>query len=84
MGGECERQDCSGWPAKQQGDRMGEECSGPAEIASYVAVAVELGVCLGGECAGEKDSEEEEDDSANFAGERGRRRLIVPVPVRAS
>jgi hypothetical protein len=84
VGGECEGQDCSGGPAKQQRDWMREQCSGPAEIASYVAVAVELGVCLGGECAGEKDSEEKEDDSANLAGERGRRRLIVPVPVRAS
>jgi hypothetical protein len=63
---------------------MREESAGPAEVASYVAVATELGVGLGGECAGEKDSEEEKDDTAYLARERGRRGLIVPVPVRAS
>ena len=63
---------------------MREQRTDPAEVASYVAVAVELGVAFGGEGAGEKDSEEKKDDPANLARERGRRRLIVPVPARAS
>jgi hypothetical protein len=63
---------------------MREQRADPAEIALYVAVEVELGVALSGESTGEEDSEEEEDDPANLAGERGARRLIVPVPARAS
>jgi hypothetical protein len=70
MGGEGDGQDCRGGPAKQQRDRVGEQRSGPTKVASYVAVAPELGVRLGGECAGEEDSEEQEDDSANLAGKR--------------
>ena len=62
---------------------MGEQRAGPAEIAPYVAIAVKLSVSLGRERAGEEDPEEEEDDPANLAGERGARGLIVPVPVRA-
>jgi hypothetical protein len=71
-------------PAEEQSDRVGEQSSGPAEVPSYVTVAVKLGIRLGGECAGEKDSEEKKDDPANLAGERGRRGLIVPVRARAS
>jgi hypothetical protein len=63
---------------------MREQRADPAEIAPYVSVAVELGVALGGECAGEENSEEEKDDPANLAGECRRRRSIVPVPARAS
>ena len=63
---------------------MREQRSDPAEVAPYVAVEVELGVTLCGERAGEENSEEKEDDPANLAGERGARRLIVPVPARAS
>ena len=71
-------------PSQQLRDRMRQQRSDPAEIPSYVPVAVELGVALGGECAGEEESKKEEDNPANLAGERGRRRLIVPVPARAS
>jgi len=63
---------------------MRQQRSDPAEIPFYVAVAVELGIALGGECASEEESKKEEDDPANLAAERGRRRLIVPVPARAS
>jgi len=65
---------------------MRQQRSDPAEIPSYVAPpgAVELGVGLSGERAGEEDSKKEEDDPANLAGERGRRRPIVPVLARAS
>ena len=61
---------------------MREQRSDPAEVALYVAVAVELCVALGDEGAGEKDSEEKQDDPANLAGERGARGLIWPVPAR--
>ncbi len=63
---------------------MREQRADPAKIASYVPVAVELGVALGGEGAGEKNSEEKKDDPADLARERRRRRLIWPVPARAS
>lgn len=62
---------------------MREQRADPAKIPSYVAIAVELGIRLGGECAGEKDSKQQEDNSANLAGKRRAGRLIVPVPVRA-
>jgi len=73
-----------GGPAEEKSDRAGEQGSDPAEVSLYVAVAVELGVALGGECAGKEDPEEKEDDPANLARERGLRRPIVPVPARAS
>ena len=73
-----------GGPAEEQRDRMRQERSDPAEVPSYVAVEVELGVALGGEGAGKKDREEKEDDPANLAGESGAGGLIVPVPARAS
>jgi hypothetical protein len=60
-----------------------EERPDPSEVSSYVAVAVELCVALGGECAGEEDSEEKKNYSADLASERGLRRPIVPVPARA-
>ena len=62
---------------------MREQRSDPAEISSYVAVEVELGVTLGGERAGEEDSEKKKNDSADLARERGLRRFIVRVPARA-
>lgn len=83
MGGEGERKNCGGGPAKQQRDRMREQRPGPAEVAPYVPVAMQLGVRLGGECTGEEDSEQQQDYPANLAGERRARGLIVPVPVRA-
>ena len=63
---------------------MREHRSDPAEVAPYVAVEVELCITLCRERAGEENREEKEDDPANLAGERGARRLIVPVPARAS
>jgi len=63
-----------------------EKRSDPAEVSSDVPAAgtVELSVSLGRECAGEEDSKKEKYDPANLAGECRRRRLIVPVPARAS
>jgi len=63
-----------------------EKRSDPAEVSSDVAAAgtVELSVSLGRECAGEEDSKKKKDNPANFAREGGARRLIVPVPARAS
>lgn len=84
MGGERDGQDRSGRPAEQKRDRMGEQRAGPAEVSPYVAVAVELSVCLGGECTGEEDPEQQQDDAADLPGECGARRLIVPGLVRAS
>ena len=84
MGGGGNGQDRRCRPSQQQRDRMREQRADPAEVASYVAVAVQLGVGLGGERTGEEDSEEKKDDPANLAGERGARGLIVPVPARAS
>jgi hypothetical protein len=81
---EGERKECGGGPAEKEGDGVGEQGSGPAEIPLYVAVATELCVGLGGECAGEENPEEEKDDAANLAGKRRLRRSIVPVPARAS
>lgn len=63
---------------------MRKQRSDPAEVSSYVAVAAELSVALGGEGAGEEDPEEKEDDPANLAGQRRAGGLIVPVPARAS
>ena len=83
MGGGCDRKERSGRPAKEEGDRAREQRSDPAEVSFYVAVATELRVGLGGECAGEENSEEKEDDPANLARERGLGRPIVPVPARA-
>jgi len=72
-----------GGPTEKQRDRARQQRADPAEIPLYVAVAVELSVALGGERAGEEDSEEKEDDPANLARERGLGRPIVPVPARA-
>ncbi len=79
-----EREERGGGPAEEEGDRVGEQGSGPAEIPLYITVALELCVSLGGESAGEENPEEEEDDAANLAGERRLRRPIVPVPARVS
>jgi len=84
MRGRRQWQKRRGGPAEEQRDRVGEQRSDPAEVSSYVAVAVELGVALGGECAGEEDSEEKKYDPANLAGKRRLRGPIVPVPARAS
>jgi len=73
-----------GGPAEEESDRARKQGSDPAEVSLYVAVAVELCVALGGECAGEEDPEQEEDDAADLARERGLGRPIVPVPARAS
>ena len=70
-------------PAKKKGDRTREQGADPAEVSLYVAVAVELGVALGGECAGEENPKEKEDDTANLARERRLGRPIGPVPARA-
>jgi hypothetical protein len=72
-----------GRPAEQQRDWVREQSAGPSEVAPYVAIAVELGVRLGGECAGKENPEQQQDDAANLAGKRRLRRPIVPVPVRA-
>ena len=63
---------------------MGEQRAGPAEVSSDVAVAVQLSVRLGGECPGEEDPEQQQDDAADFPGERRARGLIAPGLVRAS
>jgi hypothetical protein len=63
---------------------MGEESADPAEVSFYVPVAEELCVAFGGKCAGEEDPEKKKNDPANLSGERRARRLIVPVPARAS
>ena len=84
MRGRREWEQCGGWPAKEKSDRVREQGSDPAEVPFYVAIAVELGVTLGGECAGKENSEKEKDDSADLAREGRLRRSIVPVPARAS
>ena len=84
MRGGGDRKNCRGGPAKKRGDRAREQRADPAEVSLYVAVAEELRVALGSECAGEEESEEKEDDPANLARERGLGRPIVPVPARAS
>ena len=71
-----------GGPAEKQRDRTRQQRADPAEIPLYVAVAMELRVALGSERAGEEDSEEKENDPADFASERGLR-PIWPVPARA-
>jgi hypothetical protein len=71
-------------PAKKQRDRARQQCTDPAEVSLYVAVAEELSVALGRERTGEEESEEKEDDPADLARERGLGRLIVLVPARAS
>ena len=77
------RKERRGGPTEKLRDRTREQRADPAEVALYVAVAVELSVTLGGERTGEKDSEEKEDYPANLASERGLGRPIVPVPARA-
>jgi hypothetical protein len=63
---------------------VGEQRSGPPKVAPYVPIAVELSVGFGGERAGEKDSEQQQDDAADLPGERRLRRPIVPGLVRVS
>jgi hypothetical protein len=84
MRGGSDGKEGGGRPAKKKRDRAREQRADPAEVSLYVAVAVELSVALGGERAGEEDPEEKEDDPADLARERGLRRLIGPVPARAS
>jgi hypothetical protein len=79
----CDGKDCGSRPTKEQRDRMRENRADPAEVPPYVATPAELCVTLGRERAGEKNSEEKEDDPADLAGERGARGLIWPVPARA-
>jgi hypothetical protein len=81
---ESEGKERGGGPAEEEGDRVSHEGAGPAEIPLYVPVALELGVGFRGQCTGEEDPEEEKDDPANLACERGLGRSIVPVPARAS
>ncbi len=57
MRGGSDRKERGGRPAEEQSDRAREQGSDPAEVSLYVAVAVELSVALGGECAGEEDPE---------------------------
>ncbi len=83
MGGRRDWKERGGRPAEKKGDRAREQGPDPAEVSLYVAVAMELRVALGGECAGEENPEEQEDDPANLARERGFGRPIVPVPARA-
>ena len=47
MGGGSDWKDCGGRPTKEKGDWMRQQRADPTEVASYVAVAVELGVTLG-------------------------------------
>jgi hypothetical protein len=72
-----------GRPAEEKGDRVGEEGPDPAEVRLHIAVEVQLSVALGGERAGEEDTEEKEDDAADLARQRGFGRPIVPGPARA-
>ena len=72
-----------GGPTEKERDRTRQQRADPAEIPLYIAVAVELSVTLGGERAGEEDSEEKKDYPADLASERGLRNPIVPVPARA-
>ena len=73
------------WPAEEQCDRMGEQRSYPAEISLYAGACStdECRISFRGECAGEEDREEKEDDPANLAGKSRLRGPIVPVPARA-
>jgi hypothetical protein len=82
--GRGERKQRRGGPAEEECNWVSEQRPDPTEVSPYIAVAVELRVALGGECAGEKDSEEKQDDPADLAGERRLRVPIVPVPARAS
>jgi hypothetical protein len=72
-----------GGPTEKQRNRTCQQRADPAEIPLYVAVAVELGVALGGERAGDEDSEEKKNYPADLTSERGLRNPIVPVPARA-
>jgi hypothetical protein len=67
MRGRREGEQRRGGPAEEESDWVREERPDPSEVSSYVAVAVELCVALGGECAGEKNSEEKKDDPADLA-----------------
>jgi hypothetical protein len=84
MRGQSERKQRCGRPAEELCDGVREERSDPTEIPSYIPVAEELRVAVGGKSAGEEDPKEKKYDPANLAGERRARRFIVPVPARAS
>ena len=84
MSGGSQGEKCGGRPAKEQGDRVREECACPAEVSSYVTIPVEPGVAFGGEGSAEEDRKQQQYDPANLAGKRRLRGPIVPVPARAS
>jgi hypothetical protein len=81
---EGERKERGGWPAEEEGDRVGEQSTDPAEVPLYIAVEVELSVALRGERAGEEDPEEKEDNAPYLPRQRGFGRPIVPALARAS
>ena len=84
MSNEGQRKERCGRPAEEEGDGVGEEGPDPAEVPLYIAVEVELSVALGGKRAGEEDTEEQEDNTAYLARQRGFGRPIVPGLARAS
>ena len=84
VGGGSEWKKCGGGPAEEQGDRVREKCSRPAEVSCYVTVPVEPGVAFGGKSSTEENREQQEDDPTDLAGKRRLRGSIVPVPARAS
>lgn len=84
MCNERERKKRGGRPAEEEGDRVSEQGSDPAEVPLYIPVEVELSVALGGKCAGEEDPEEKQDNAAYLARQRGFGRPIAPGLARAS
>jgi len=60
MRGKCDGEECRCGPAEEERDGLRQKCADPAKVSSYVATAgaVELGVALGRQCAGEEECEE--------------------------
>jgi hypothetical protein len=69
VGGGREREQNRRRPAEEGRDGLGEQRAHPAEIAVYIARAVELRESFSRECAAEEEGEQEQDNAADLAAE---------------
>lgn len=66
----CEREQRGGRPTEEERDWVRQQRANPTEVCAYVARALEPGIALGAECAGEENRKKKKYNAANLAGER--------------